>query len=151
MNRIYLFLISITLAAAIVSVGATGTSGSGAIAIANSTPIVQDFNALANSGGASTVLPAGWYLTEIGTGAAADGAYVVGTGSSNAGGAYSFGAAGAVDRSLGSVGSGSVTPVHYGAKFTTNGSGPITAVSISFDGEMWRRGPSTAADVLTFS
>ena len=71
-------------------------------------------------------LPAGWYLSEIGTGAAADGANVVGTGSSNAGGAYSFGLAGDTERALGSVGSGTVATISYGAKFTNAGTGPIT-------------------------
>jgi hypothetical protein len=151
-NRIHRLLLSIALLAAIAPVGATGASGSGSIAISNSGPILQDFNTLANSGTTSAALPAGWYLTELGTGAAADGAYVVGTGSSNSGGAYSFGAAAATDRALGSVGSGSVTPIMFGAKFTNNGSGPITALAISFDGEMWRRGQSTPnGDGLTFS
>ncbi len=150
-NHLLFLLLSIAVVAAIKTLDATGVSGSGFIAIANSDPIVQDFDALSNSTTPSTVLPAGWYLTEIGTGTAADGAYVVGTGSSNAGGAYSFGATSATDRALGSVGSGSVTPVRYGAKLTNTGSAPIAALAISFDGEMWRRGPSTIPDGLTFS
>ncbi len=152
MTRIHLLLLPLALVAAIVAVGASGASGSGSIAILSSSPIVQDFNTLSSSGSPSTLLPAGWYLTELGTGTAADGAYVVGTGSSNGGGAYSFGAAADSDRALGSVGSGSVTAVHYGARFTNNGSGPIVALAISFDGEMWRRGgASTVGDGLTFS
>src|SRR5262249_3725730 len=130
---------------------ADGSSGSGAISIANSTPIVQNFDTLSNSTSPSNVLPAGWYLTEIGTGAAADGAYVVGTGSRNGGVAYSFGAAASTDRALGSLGSGSAAPLYYGAKFTNNGSGPITALTVSFNGEMWRRGSPTAPELLTFT
>src|SRR5689334_14484309 len=68
---------------------ADGTSGIGAVSIANSSPILQTFDTLSNSTTPSNSLPPGWYLTEIGTGAAADGSYVVGTGSSNGGGAYS--------------------------------------------------------------
>src|SRR5258708_7600085 len=111
-----------------------GSSGSGAISISDAIPIVQDFNTLSNSTSPFNVLPTGWYLTELNTGGAADGSYVVGTGSSNAGGAYSFGATGAVERALGSVGSGTVTPIFYGAKFSNNAQGPITALSISFTG-----------------
>src|SRR5262249_46246152 len=93
-----------------------------------------------------------WYLVETGTGAAADGQYVVGTGSSNAGGAYSFGAVSATDRALGSVGSGTVTPIQYGAQFTNNTGAVITSVTLSYFGEMWRRGTATTgAEGLTFA
>jgi predicted extracellular nuclease len=129
---------------------ADGSSGSGAVSITNGNPIIQDFNTLSNSTSPSNVLPAGWYLTELGTGGAADGSYVVGTGSSNAGGAYSFGASASSERALGSLGSGSVTPIHYGARFTNNSTGPITALAVSYSGEMWRRGTATG-DSLTFS
>jgi hypothetical protein len=150
--RIYFFLVAVALVATMASMLAAGSSGSGSITISNSTPIVQRFDSLTSSGNSpSMVLPTGWYLTESGAGGAADGAYVVGTGSSFAGGAYSFGAAADSERALGSVGSGTVTPIIYGARFTNNGSGPITALSISFDGEMWRRGPATTVDLLTFS
>ena len=88
-----------------------------------------------------------------GTGAAADGSYVVGTGSSNAGGAYSFGAASSIDRALGSLGSGTVTPIQYGAQFTNNTGSVITSLTISYTGEMWRRGTATATagEGLTFA
>ena len=152
MKRVSLVVIlAAALAAGIVRLGADGASGSGSVAISNSTPVVQDFDTLSNSTSPSTVLPTGWYLAEIGTGGAADGKYVVETGSSNAGGAYSFGAASATDRALGSVGSGTVATIYYGAKLTNAGQGPISTLTISYDGEMWRRGPSTAADGLTFS
>jgi predicted extracellular nuclease len=131
---------------------ADGTSGSGAISITNSSPIVESFDALSNSTTPSNSLPPGWYLTELGSGPAADGSYVVSTGSSNAGGAYSFGAATVAERALGSVGSGTVSPIYYGAKFTNNATGPITALTIEFNGEMWRRGnAATVGDVLTFA
>ena len=54
----------------------------------------QDFNTLANTGTSST-LPAGWALLEKGT--SANTSYTAGTGSSNAGDTYSFGAAGQSD------------------------------------------------------
>ena len=139
------------LMAASSSMRAAGSSGSGAIVVLDATPIVQDFNSLSATTTPSNVLPNGWYLVELNSGAAADGLYVVGTGSGNAGGAYSFGAAGSTERALGSLGSGTVTPIHYGAQLTNLGSGPITALAISFDGEMWRRGSPTAPDSLTFA
>ncbi|HEY2012646.1 MAG TPA: ExeM/NucH family extracellular endonuclease, partial [Bryobacteraceae bacterium] len=139
-----------SLVAAAAPLMADGSSGTGTIPIVNTSPIVQDFNTLSSSTTPSNVLPTGWYLTEIGTGGAADGSYVVGTGLSNGGGAYSFGAAANSERALGSLGSGSAAPIYYGAKFTNNASGPITALTISYTGEMWRRGTSTA-DGLTFA
>lgn len=151
-HRIYL-LLAAALFTSTASIQGDGVSGAGDVAILNTSPIVQTFDALVNNGvGSFDSLPAGWYLKETGGGAAADGKYVVGTGSSNGGNAYSFGAALNGERALGSVGSGSVTTAVYGAKFTNLGSGPITALAISFDGEMWRRGSATTVgDRLTFS
>jgi uncharacterized protein len=144
----------VLVAAAFVSTSpiafADGASGSGVVSIPDGNPILQDFNTLSNSSSPSNLLPPGWYLTEMGTGAAADGRYVVDTGASNGGGAYSFGAAGSTDRALGSIGSGSVTPIYYGARFVNNTTGVVTALFITYDGEMWRRGTSSA-DGLAFS
>ena len=147
----YIFL-CVAICAAGSSMRAAGSSpDSGAIAVTNTVPIVQPFDSLAASG-TSNALPPGWRLVELGTSSAADGAYVAGTGSGNAGGAYSFGTA-AADRALGSLGSGTATPIHYGAKLTNAGSGPITALALSFDGEMWRRGNSVPpnGDQLVFA
>ncbi len=132
---------------------ATGSSGTGSVSITTPAGNTQNFDTLSNSTSPSTALPTGWYLTETGTGAAADGAYVVGTGSSTAGGAYSFGLASATDRALGSVGSGTVTPIQYGAQFTNNTGSVITSITISYFGEMWRRGTatSTSGEGLTFA
>jgi predicted extracellular nuclease len=146
---VYVFLLA-ALCAASSSMHATGSSpDSGAISVTNAAPMVEPFDSLAATG-TSNALPTGWYLTEFGTGTAADGSYVAGAGTSNSGGAYSFGTTPA-DRALGSIGSGTVTPIHYGAKLTNAGSGPITALTISFDGEMWRRGVATGGEVLTFA
>ena len=126
------------------------SSGGGSIPIVNTSPVTQNFDTLSGAITPSNLLPAGWYLTETGTSAAADGSYVVGTGSSNSGGAYSFGATGSTDRALGSVGSGTLTPILDGAKFTNNAGGPITSVTVSYASEMWRRGNS-GPDGLTFA
>jgi predicted extracellular nuclease len=146
----------LTLAALCATSGsalATGSSGSGSVSIPSPAGVTQTFNTLSNSTSPSNALPPGWYLTETGTGAAADGSYVVGTGSSNAGGAYSFGAASTVDRALGSLGSGTVTPVQYGAQFTNATGSVISSITISYTGEMWRRGTATASagEGLTFA
>jgi predicted extracellular nuclease len=155
MNRSRVIL-SVCAAVTVLSVAtytamADGSSGTGSVSIPSISPVTQDFNTLSNSTSPSTVLPTGWYLTEIGTGGAADGKYVVGTGSSNAGGAYSFGATSSTDRALGSVGSGTVTPIYYGARFTNNTGSVIVSLAISYTGEMWRRGPATGVDGLTFA
>jgi predicted extracellular nuclease len=147
------FMTLAALCATSASAFATGSSGSGSVSITTPAGITQNFNTLSNSTSPSSALPTGWYLTETGTGAAADGLYVVGTGSSNAGGAYSFGDAGSTDRAIGSVGSGSVTSIQYGAQFTNNTGSVITSITISYIGEMWRRGTATAAaaEGLTFA
>ena len=150
---IYLFLLG-----AIVSTSSTlraTDSGGGEIPIAGTAAIVQEFDSLSASVTPSAQLPPGWYLTELpsAAGAGGDGQYVVGTGSSNSGGAYSFGLLNSAERALGSVGSGSADPTHYGAKFVNAASGPLTALMITVDGEMWRRGASSPpnGDALEFS
>jgi hypothetical protein len=67
--------------------------------------VSEDFNTLANSG-SSSIMPIGWSILETGTNA--NSSYTVGTGSSNLGDSYSFGAASATDRSLGGLFSGSL-------------------------------------------
>lgn len=123
----------------------TGSSGTGSVSITSPAGITEAFDTLSNTTSPSASLPAGWYLTELGTGAAADGQYVVGTGSSNAGGAYSFGSTASTDRAFGSLGSGTVTPIHFGAQFSNDTGAVITSVTISYSGEMWRRGTATAS------
>jgi predicted extracellular nuclease len=135
-----------------VAVCATSSSmraaGGGDVLLINATAIVQPFDGLATlTPTPSESLPTGWYVSESGSNA--DGRYIAGTGSSNGGNTYSFGLLNNADRALGSVGSGSLA-ASYGARLMNAGSGPITALAISFDGEMWRRGTSSA-DRLTFA
>ena len=155
-RKIYLcFVLGAALFASNSPLGAAGSSGSGAISVSSSVPVVQEFDSLTNAGAVpSNALPLGWYLTELDSGAAADGQYLPGTGSGTSGGAYSFGtAAGNSERALGSVGSGTVQPIHYGARLKNIGPGPIISLAISFYGEMWRRGGSAPpnGDGLSFS
>lgn len=106
----------------------------------------QDFNTLAVSGTAAT-LPAGWLMAE--SGANANTTYATGTGSSNAGDTYSFGAAGNTDRALGGLLSGNLTPL-IGAAFTNNTSATLSAITITYTGEEWRLGTLNRADRLDF-
>jgi predicted extracellular nuclease len=109
------------------------------------TAYTQNFDTLATTGTSST-LPAGWALSETGTNA--NTTYNTGTGSSNAGDTYSFGASGNSERALGSVASGSLVST-IGASFTNNTGATITSLSIAFTTELWRRGTATA-DKLAF-
>jgi len=99
----------------------------------------QDFNTLSTTTTPSSTLPSGWQIWESGTGAAADQMYIGDTGGSNGGNTYSYGAAAASDRALGSLASGSVTP-RFGAKFVNNTGTTITKVNLTHRVEQWRLG-----------
>ena len=108
----------------------------------------QDFDTLA-SAGTSSVVPPGWAFVETGTGA--NGLYTAGTGSSNTGDTYSYGAAGSTERALGALRSGALIPLR-GAGFSNNTGFPVQALAISYAGEQWRLGfsPRPAPDRLDF-
>ncbi|MBD0337285.1 MAG: DUF3616 domain-containing protein, partial [Cyanobacteria bacterium Co-bin13] len=117
----------------------------GAIALSN--PYSQTFDSLANT---STNIAwtdsqtlAGWYSTRP--------TYNSGTGSSNAGALYSFGAAGNGERALGSVASGSTGTIFYGARFFNDTSDTLSSLFISYVGEQWRNGGNTAQHQLDFA
>lgn len=107
---------------------------------------VQDFDTLASSG-TSTILPTGWELVETGTNA--NTTYTAGTGSSNAGDTYSFGASGSIERALGGLQSGSLVPV-FGAFFTNDTGQTITSLEIAYTGEQWRIGTLARLDRIDF-
>lgn len=108
------------------------------------TGYVQDFNSLATSGTGSAV-PAGWQFLEVG----GNTTYTASDGSSNAGGAYSFGTGTGIDRALGSIGSGTVSPIRYGGFFINGLATTVTAVTLAYAGEQWRQASATA-DGLAF-
>ncbi|HUR32319.1 MAG TPA: PxKF domain-containing protein [Vicinamibacterales bacterium] len=112
------------------------------------TAYTENFSTLASTGTSSTV-PAGWDFAESGTNA--NTTYSAGTGSSNAGDTYSFGASGSTDRAWGGLQSGSLVPT-VGAQFTNNTGTTITALDVAYTGEMWRAGVlnRNAADRLDF-
>jgi hypothetical protein len=110
------------------------------------TPVSQNFNTLATAGN-SGVVPPGWGFNESGPGANAT--YTAGNGNSNAGGTYSFGAAGSSERALGSVLSGSMN-LAFGGSFVNNTGATIVSLDISFVGEQWRLGNQGRADRIDF-
>ena len=110
-------------------------------------PYTQDFNTLEATATTGTVLPEGWFFSESGSGA--NTTYGVGTGSSNSGNTYSFGASGSTERAFGTLLSGSVTPT-IGAYITNNTGTTITRLGISYTGEEWRLGTAARTDRLDF-
>jgi predicted extracellular nuclease len=114
------------------------------------TKYTQNFDSLANTG-TSSLLPDGFTLTEVGgtSGNTANTMYSAGTGSSNAGDTYSFGATNSTERALGTLQSGSNVST-IGASFTNDTGETITALQISFTGEQYRLGTTGRADRLDF-
>ena len=110
---------------------------------------VQSFDTLASTG-TSAVLPAGWAISETGTGSLANGQYTAGTGSANSGDTYSFGAAASSERALGALASGSVVAV-LGAELINSTGGTLSQIDVGFTTEQWRLGALNGADRLTFA
>ncbi len=114
------------------------TTAQGQTSLTTGTAYTQNFDTLASSSTSST-FPASWAFLEAGSGA--NTTYTAGTGSSATGDTYSFGVAGintAADRALGSLTSGTVTPIQDGASFQNNTATTITALTIQYTGEQWR-------------
>ena len=108
--------------------------------------VTEDFNTLANTGTSSTT-PTGWVFLE--TGANANATYGTGTGSSNTGDTYSFGAAGSAERAFGNLRSGNVITV-LGASFNNATGNVIGSLDIAYTGEQWRVGTLGRLDRLDF-
>ncbi len=109
-------------------------------------PYSQDFNTLANTA-TSSVVPTGWAFLESGTNA--NTTYTAGTGSSNTGDTYSYGAAASTDRAFGTLISSSVTST-IGIQFNNNSGSTITSLTINYTGEQWRLGALARVDRLDF-
>lgn len=121
------------------------------VSLTGSNPVyTQDFNTLATANNNNPLSITGWALNETGTNANQQ--YRAGDGSSNTGDTYSLGTGTNTERSLGSIASGSLSTL-YGASFANNTGSAITGVAISYKGEQWRRGITTAGakDSLLFS
>ena len=97
------------------------------IVLTTAASYTQDFNILANTGTSSN-MPDGWQFIE--TGANANLLYNTGTGTSNTGDSYSYGAAANSERALGGLQSGSLIPL-CGVAFTNNTLGTITSITLT--------------------
>jgi len=109
-------------------------------------PVTENFNTLAITGTSST-LPAGWAFAEAGTNA--NTTYSAGTGSSNAGDTWSYGASSVTERALGGLRSGSLVPI-FGATFVNQTGSAITSLEIAYVGEQWRLGTQNRNDRIDF-
>jgi hypothetical protein len=143
----------ITLAAAL----ALAVSGYGQITIVNSgagagqvnlgAAYLQSFDSLASTGTSNTWSDnstiAGWYSSRV--------VYIGDSGTSTTGGLHSYGSDS--DRALGSIASGTTTTVYFGTQFVNAIGSTIDTVTVSYDGEQWRRGGNTPQrpETLSFS
>ena len=115
----------------------------------------QNFDSLATNDTSwvdNSTLP-GWYAARS-TNGPSIGTYRASDGSTNAGGLYSFGAAGAnavTDRALGSIASNATGAIAYGVRFTNDTGKAITNLTITYTGEEWRNGGNTDTQTLAFS
>lgn len=111
----------------------------------------QNFDTLANTVGstANASLPTGWAISEDGESGRNNELYAVDTGGSNSGDIVSYGTAGATDRALGSLRSGTLIPL-FGIEFFNGTGATITALDIAFTGEQWRLGKADRSDRLIF-
>ena len=115
------------------------------------TAATENFNTLVSTatGTLAANTPGGWGFVETGTGA--NTTYTAGTGSSNAGDTYSFGATSNTERAFGGLQSGTVVPT-IGGRFVNNTGATINSLLISYNGEQWRLGTTARAipDKLDF-
>ena len=123
---------------------AYSTTGNLILLTAIGTSEIENFNSLASSGTSAT-LPNGWSLYE--TDNNADNTYRTGTGSSNTGDSYSFGADG--DRALGGLCTNSLVPA-FGVKYKNNVGGALTNLAVQYTGETWRVASNNRSDQLNF-
>ncbi len=99
----------------------------------------QNFDGLLNTGSGTwtdnSTIP-NWYSQRTGTGIT----YSASTGTSNAGGLYSFGSTAATDRALGSVGSNNAVAggFAHGVQFKNTSGGTVSDVKVSYTLEQWR-------------
>lgn len=108
----------------------------------------QNFDVLPSSGTTSwedgTAYMPGWYVQRTITSST----LTANAGSSNTGGLYSYGSAGAADRALGSISSTNAGEFAYGLLLQNNTGDTITQLDISFYGEQWRISNKTAPQHL---
>ena len=131
-----------------VCAAALASSNASAGVALTGTTYTQNFDSLVASGTNVSGLPAGWDIVERGGGSRDNDSYSADNGSSNTGDTYSYGATGSTDRALGSLASGTLQTA-YGGFFTNDTGATLTAITLDYFGEQWRRG-TTALDTLQF-
>lgn len=109
----------------------------------------EHFDTLANTGTTNAIAIPGWVLSETGSSARVNQLYAADTGSSNTADTYSYGGAGSVERALGALRSGTLTPL-FGACFTNNTGATVNALDIAYTGEHWRLGTADRSDRINF-
>ncbi len=113
------------------------------------TPYTQDFNTLATTGttNALSTLPTGWRAANVpGTNYSASTGGPSGSGGRDL---YSFGAAGATDRALGSWNFFLGSTIYFGANFQNTTGTTLTYFTLSFTVENYSASGATASDPLT--
>jgi autotransporter-associated beta strand protein len=98
----------------------------------------EDFDSMGATG---TAFVPGWTST--------DSTLTAGSGSSNAGGVYNVGSAGAPDRAFGSLGSGTQMPV-FGASFINATGATIDSLLFTGLAEQWRTGSNAVIETTPF-
>lgn len=129
---------------------ATALSAQAGVSVTGSAlTYTQNFDSLVSTGSLTFVNDttlAGWSLfRSAGTALTV----TAGTGSSNTGGFYSFGAAGSGDRALGSVASGATGTLTYALALTNDTGVDLSGFVLSFSGEQWRNGGSAGVQSLS--
>ena len=111
----------------------------------------QDFNSLITVDSVvwvdNSTIP-NWYSQRTGTGTIMKPS----TGSSNAGGLYSFGTTASSDRSIGSIGSGNAVAgaFAHGVQLKNTSGGNVTDLKVSYTLEQWRAAATTANAILCY-
>lgn len=132
---------------AIVTVAGLAMGANAAISYTGTT-YTENFDSLLNTGTANpwaqdSTLP-GW-VARRSAGGPDVATFRADNGASNAGGLDSYGATGGTDRALGSVCSGSTGTITFAVVLQNNTADVLNAFDLSFVGEQWRMGGSTAA------
>jgi hypothetical protein len=117
---------------------------SGSFSFAANGPYALDA-AVAN-GGVNAIGMSGWSFAKY-AGSGSNAVFGVGSGSDTAGSANSYGSSGSVDRSLGSLASGSVVS-RFGVMIVNTSGQTITQFTVGYAGEQWRKGGSNVANTL---
>jgi hypothetical protein len=121
-------------------------------------PYSQNFDSLSTTAWENNSTLPGWSLFKQPAPGTAFTSIVLGTGSSNAGGFFSFGLD--TDRALGGVGSGNATVWNspasgavagwITAQFTNGASAAFDSFTVAYDGEQWRNGGNASAQSMVF-